>query len=86
MVSILSIDAWRYDHGWTWNLWYKLGEVGVGICDLNPRDLLAWLRREGYLGPGSIGTVAVEDDQYNVVIVDRVNRMPILAIAYGEAQ
>lgn len=73
-VSILLIDAWRYDGGWTWNQWHKIGSCDVTICDLKPRALLAWLRSEGYLGEGSKGRVAIEDDQYNVVIVDKSTR------------
>lgn len=85
-ISILSIDAWRYDGGWTWNQWYKVGTCDVKICDLKPRALLAYLRSEGFLSEHSKGRVAIDDDQYNVVIVDKNTRKPLFALAYGELQ
>lgn len=85
-VSILSIDAWNSPEGWTWNNWHKVGSVDVSICNRSHRAILAFMRREGYLGAGSIGRVAIEDDQYNVVIVAKGTREPLFAIAYGEAE
>ena len=83
-VSILSIDAWRDDCGWQWNSWSKVGSVPLAICDMKPRALLKYLRQE-YLTEGSKGTVAIEDDGYNVVIMDKGTSRPLLAIVYGEA-
>jgi hypothetical protein len=86
-VSILSIDAWRTDQsGWTWNEWRKVGSCDVSVCDLSPRKLLVFMRSEGYLSAESAGHCAIEDDQYNIVIVQRTTREPLFAIAYGEAQ
>lgn len=87
-VSILSVDAWRYDGGWTWNQWWKVGEIDLATLeglDTN-RKILAYMRREGYLSAESAGRVTVDDDQYNLVICERGNLMPVFAIAYGEAQ
>lgn len=84
-VSILSIDAWRdIDGGWFWNAWYKVGTIERSLCDLPPRKLLRYLRERGILTPGSAGKVAIEDDQYNVVIVAKGTREPLIALAYGE--
>jgi hypothetical protein len=86
LVSVLSIDAWRDGDGWQWNNWFKCGLCDVSVCDRSPRAILHYMRQAGYLSPSSAGRVAVEDDQYNMVIVDRHTRQPLFAIAYGEAQ
>ena len=85
-VSVLSIDAWRNaDEGWYWNSWYKVGAVPLAVCDLTPRKLLRYMRDAGYLSKASAGRVSIDDDGYNVVICDKANRMPVFALAYGEA-
>jgi hypothetical protein len=83
-ISILSIDAWYDGESWTWNNWHRIGSCDVSICDMETRALLRWLRTEGYLGAGSAGLVAIEDDGYNVVICERSTGMPVIALAYGE--
>jgi hypothetical protein len=84
MCRILSIDAWRdCDGGWTWNNWYSVGEIELSACDWSARKLLKWFRDNGYLKESSAGECAVEDDQNNIVIVERGNRRPIFAIEYG---
>ena len=85
LVSLLSIDAWADADGWQWNDWHKIASVPVGTADLSPRKLFRFLRSEGYLSASSVGRVAVEDDQYNIVIIDSSNHRPLYAIAYGEA-
>lgn len=84
--SLLSIDAWRDADGWQWNNWHKVARVPVSLAGMKPRALLSWLRSFGYLGSRSQGRIAVEDDGYNVVILARGTREPLLAIAYGEVQ
>lgn len=84
-VNVLSIDAWRGCDGWEWNNWHTVGRIDVSVCDLPARALLKVMRDEGYLSAYSAGRVAVEDDGYNVVIVQRSDNMPLFAIAYGEA-
>jgi hypothetical protein len=90
--NVLSIDAWRYDGGWTWNAWYKVGKITER--DLNalfarngwqcqPRKLLAWMRKSGYLSAASAGRVSVEDDNTNIVVRYRNNGRPLFAIEYG---
>ena len=85
-ISILSIDAWRDMGGWTWNNWFKTGTCDITVCDKTPRQLFRFLREEGYLSEGSKGKIALEDDQYNLVIVEKNTRKPIFALAYGEMQ
>ena len=81
-MRILSIDAWRNEcGGWDWNAWYKVGEIDA-IPDTN-RKILSALREAGYLSDYSKGRVAVEDDGYNLVIMDKGTREPLFAIEYG---
>ena len=84
-VTLLSIDAWRYDHGWNWNNWFRIQEqylVEERVLS-SPRMLLAKLRRDGFLLNGSQGRLAIEDDGYNVVVVDKNTYEPLLALEYG---
>lgn len=85
-VRVLSIDAWRDPDGWQWNNWHDIGAVALPVCDMRPRAMLRALRDAGFLSPHATGRVAVEDDQYNVVIVARGTREPLIALAYGELQ
>lgn len=84
-LKVLSIDAWRYDGGWNWNSWYKVGEVDSKIIDLKTRPFLAAMRNAGFIGDQSKGRVAVEDDGYNMVILDKNTREPLYAVEYGSA-
>lgn len=79
---VLSIDAWRApEGGWTWNNWFHVNTLETLPDDT--RALLKLLRSEGILTDASKGTVAIEDDGYNVVVVDKSTREPIIAIEYG---
>lgn len=81
---VLSIDAWRgIEGGWDWNNWHGVGLAPVETLNYSPRRLLAWFRQEGYLSAQSAGRVAVHDDGYNLVILDRRNGCPLYAIEYG---
>jgi len=82
--SLLSIDAWRDADSWTWNNWFHIGKVPVTMADMKPRALLRELRARGILTAGSAGQLACEDDGYNVVVIKRSTREPLLAVAYGE--
>ena len=79
--KILSIDAWREGSSWTWNQWFTVGELQA-LPDSN-RALLKLLRDEGFLTEASKGRVAVEDDQYNLVVLDKGTREPLFAVEYG---
>lgn len=81
---VLSIDAWRgIEGGWDWNSWDIVGAAPVETMHYTPRRLLAWMRSEGYLAARSKGRVAVQDDGYNLTIIDRRNGCPLYAIEYG---
>ena len=79
--KVLSIDAWRNGDGWDWNQWYDAGTVELD--SLNTRVVLSRMRDQGFLSDASKGRVYIDDDQYNLVICDRNNHMPIFAIEYG---
>jgi hypothetical protein len=83
---ILSIDAWKgCEGGWDWNNWHAVGRAPVETLSFSKRRLLSWMRSQGFLSPLSAGRVAVDDDGYNIVIVDRSNAQPLFAIEYGSA-
>lgn len=83
-MRILSIDAWRDGNGWTWNNWHNVGDTENDTVNLDsPRAVFQYLRERGYLSDYSKGRVALDDDGYNVVVIDRNTREPIFAIEYG---
>ena len=85
MLKILSIDAWADTEpkSWNWNMWYNAGEISEEAVTWSPRKLLKHFRDIGLLNQNSAGKCAIEDDQYNIVIVDKSNRRPLYAIVYG---
>lgn len=89
-LRILSIDAWRDGDGWTWNNWFKRGTLTVrefhklgAHTRQQIRATLAYLREHGYLSDASKGTVTLEDDGYNLTVMDRRTQEPLIAIEYG---
>lgn len=84
-MKVLSIDAWRYGSGWTWNALYTVGEIDKALFETlaNPRKQLKWFRDEGYLTAESAGKVAIDDDGYNIVVTARGTGQPLFAIEYG---
>ena len=81
--KVLSIDAWRGpEGGWEWNQWFDSGTID--LPDLNTRKVLKAMRDQGFLSTESAGRVEIDDDQYNLVICDRSDHMPVFAIVYGE--
>lgn len=87
VVSVLSIDAWADgEGGWTWNNWFKVGTVALSeITDLDDQALREWFHSNGYTTTADPTLCEIDDDQYNIVICDAPNHMPLFAIAYGEA-
>lgn len=87
-LNILSIDAWRDGQLWQWNQWFRVGTIPLADFEAisgNNRAILKRLRADGCLSDYSKGRVAVDDDQYNVVICDRHTGEPHFAIEYGPA-
>lgn len=84
MINVLSIDAWADgEDGWTWNNWHKVGTCPLATCDLKPSEIIAYMIEEGYLKPDAATGCLVEDDQYNMVILDAETREPLFALEYG---
>lgn len=83
-LRILSIDAWADgEGGWQWNQWYNVGEISGECLTWSNRKLLRYFRDEGYIKFDTNGKVTIEDDQYNLVVMERSNRRPLFAIEYG---
>jgi len=85
-MKILSIDAWRDRHGyWTWNQWFDAGSIDKQTFESlkTNRQIIAWFRENGFITAASAGKVCIDDDQHNIVICQKSNRMPLFAIEYG---
>lgn len=80
--KVISIDAWgnQYD-GYEWNQWFNAGSIDLN--DLDDNDSIIWqMYKNDFIT--SIDVADIEDDGYNVVIVDQKTREPLFAIVYGE--
>ena len=84
--DVLSIDAWAgSDEGlWDWNNWYRIGQIQIDINGEESRIVDAMIH-DGYLSGKARGLVEIEDDQYNLVVVNKETREPLFAIEYGAA-
>ena len=91
-IKILSIDAWADggdDEGspnWTWNNWHKVGECPLTLCDAGETAIIAYMIEHGYLNDKARTNAYVEDDQYNMVIVDKKDNCPLFALEYGSIE
>jgi len=82
-LRILSVDA-RADSEpktWYWNMWTNCGSITPDCLNWSTRKLLKWLREENYINGGQ-GKVTIDDDGYNLVIIDRQTLEPLFAIEY----
>ena len=80
---VLSIDAWAEpDGGWTWNQWFNVGSIDLDL-DAEDRQIIQAMVNAGYLTALALESAVVEDDGYNLVIVDMETREPVFAIEYG---
>jgi hypothetical protein len=89
--KVLSIDAWADGEeedsiNWTWNNWFNFGSYNEEENgNLTETNALKYF--EGLLSnPEDIIKYELDDDQCNLVLVRRSDRMPILAIEYGNLQ
>jgi phage antirepressor YoqD-like protein len=85
-LRILSIDAWANENGWDWNSCFKVGEFPAEKIDMTNRQLIKWFRDNEFISRDSQGLVAIEDDQYNIILTERRNGRPFYAIEYGSEQ
>lgn len=84
-MKILSIDAWGNEtDGYEWNNWHT-----VGTIDEIPKtddEIIQYFIDEGYLKPNAKGLVTLDDDQFNILILDKRTLEPLFAIEYGGAE
>jgi hypothetical protein len=79
--KVLSIDAWgNSDEGFEWNNWFNAGNVTLDI-DANKQAILEAMHNAGFISNVAGGDV--DDDGYNLVIVDKATTEPLFAIEYG---
>ena len=82
--KVLSIDAWgNADDGFEWNQWFNAGTIDVN-ADAPASDVLRAMYDAGYITQTEGGDV--EDDGFNLVIVDAATREPLFAIEYGSVE
>ena len=80
---VLSIDAWgNQEDGYDWNQWFNVGTIDLDLDDEN-RQIIQAMVNAGYLTAAGLDVAEVEDDGYNIVILDKETREPIFAIEYG---
>jgi hypothetical protein len=85
-MKILSIDAWASpDGGWDWNQWFHVGDIDKEEFEelKTNRQYIKWFRDNEYITKDSAGKVGIHDDQYNIVLIQRKDGMPLFAIEYG---
>lgn len=78
--TIISIDAWRDQNGWTWNNQFKLQDYAGP--DFTARKFTRYMRAEGYLSEQSRGRVRVVDGEYCLEIQDKNTGEPIFALIF----
>ena len=80
---VLSIDAWgNPQDGYEWNEWFNVGTIDLDL-DAENRDIIRAMVNAGYLTKAGLDVAEVEDDGYNLVIIDKETREPAFAIEYG---
>ena len=85
-MKILSVDAQAEGEGnWTWNQWYKVVEIDKAEFESlkTEKEYRLWFKRNGYTTTASKRKVAIDDDQYNIVLCDASDMRPLYAIEYG---
>jgi hypothetical protein len=79
---VLSIDAWgNPEDGYEWNQWFNVGSIDLDLDAAN-HDIIRAMVNAGYLTALALESAVVEDDGYNLVIVDMETREPVFAIEY----
>lgn len=82
---VLSIDAWgNPEEGYEWNQWFHVGSIDLDLKN-EDQDIIQLMIDEGYLKEGSKDLGEVEDDGFNIVILNKVTREPLFAIEYGSS-
>ena len=80
---VLSIDAWGNEtDGYEWNQWFNVGSIDLDLDAAN-HDIIRAMVNAGYLTALALESAVVEDDGFNIVILDMETREPVFAIEYG---
>ena len=83
---VVEIDAWAGDEegSWDWNSWSYVGHLEIDL-DLPHcyEDVVRLLVSRGFLREDCADQVEVEDDGFNLVVVDKETREPCFAVEYG---
>jgi hypothetical protein len=80
---VLSIDAWgNLEDGYEWNQWFNVGSIDLDL-DAENRQIIQAMVNAGYLTALALESAEVEDDGFNIVILDKETREPVFAIEYG---
>jgi hypothetical protein len=85
-MRVLSIDAWgNNEGGYEWNSWCCVGNISVEDFDGLTTDkyVADWFYRNGFTTTSDLRKVSIEDDQYNIVILERKTQRPLYAIEYN---
>lgn len=83
-MKILSTNAYKYDGLWQWDNWRDTGlRAPLEFMEWSTRRRLKYLRNIGLLSDFSKGRAYLEDDQFNIVVVERSNHRPLYAVEYG---
>jgi hypothetical protein len=81
---VLSIDAWgNQEDGYDWNSWHKVGMIDLDLNLDADRDIIRAMVSAGYLTATGLDVCDIDDDGFNIVIVDKETREPVFAIEYG---
>lgn len=80
---VLSIDAWGNEtDGYEWNQWFHVGSIDLDL-DAEDRQIIQAMVNAGYLTQQGLDVCDIEDDGFNIVILDKETREPVFAIEYG---
>jgi len=78
---VLSIDAWADGDSWSWNNWFHVSNYNESTYGpLTDQSAKQFFR--DFAG-ADFRQCELDDDQYNLVLVKKKNKMPLLAIEYG---
>lgn len=80
-MDILQIDAWAGDEPgtWEWNQWFHAGKTSI-----LPKSVTEFIVDVlGGMATQADELYDIEDDQYNVILVNRETREPLFAVCYG---
>lgn len=87
-IRVLNVSAYKDDGYWNWSYWTAVAEITKEqfLALKSDRQTIKFVRDKlGLLSEHSKGRVKViSDDNYNLIIADKANNMPLFSIAYGE--